>query len=293
MQLYVGDYLGDTRHLSTEQHGAYLLLLMSMWRSDGWVPHDEQKLARLTGLTLTRWRKIAPEVMELMVVAGGKVTQKRLAEEFAKATEKSRKRSEAGHAGGVAKALKDNNPPLANATPLLQHLPEPESEPERKKKKDSTRTPSASGKARASLPDQFPSPEAKAAAVLFWQKKGRPDLAATVDDQADQFRDHHAAHGGKMLNWEAAWRTWVRNALQFTRPPMGQRPAPVPTVEPDLQTWVTRLGYFYDGDSNADVDKGYWSTKWGPPPGMLGCQVPPAAEAAYRARKSPPRAAPG
>ena len=31
----------------------------------------------------------------------------------------------------------------------------------------------------------------------------------------DQFRDHHVAKGSVMADWDAAWRTWSRNAAKF------------------------------------------------------------------------------
>jgi hypothetical protein len=30
-----------------------------------------------------------------------------------------------------------------------------------------------------------------------------------------KFKDHHMAKGSLMLNWDAAWRTWIRNSIEF------------------------------------------------------------------------------
>jgi uncharacterized protein YdaU (DUF1376 family) len=56
MPFYIGDYIGDTRHLSTVQHGAYLLLIFSYW-SRGDLPDDDRQLANITRLSLKEFRR--------------------------------------------------------------------------------------------------------------------------------------------------------------------------------------------------------------------------------------------
>jgi len=128
MQLYVADYLGDTRHLSTEQHGAYLLLLMTMWRAGGSLPNDPKKLARIAGCGPARWEKICDDVMAFFEVGRDEIVSARLSQELEKASQKSQKRSEAGAKGGSAKSLKTNATHEAIATLLPKHSSEPESE---------------------------------------------------------------------------------------------------------------------------------------------------------------------
>lgn len=121
MQLYIADYLGDTRHLTTEQHGAYLLLLMTMWRADGRLPNDDKKLARIVGSTASRWAKIKGDVLAFFEVDGDELTNRRLSVELKKASEKSIKRAEVGTRGGLAKSLKNKESSVANASRLPEH----------------------------------------------------------------------------------------------------------------------------------------------------------------------------
>jgi uncharacterized protein YdaU (DUF1376 family) len=129
MQLYVSDFIGDTLHLSTEQIGAYLMLLMAMWNAKGKLPDDDAKLARIVRLSVKKWRSISPELMAYFDHADGTVTHHRLTFELEKSERQSESRASAGSRGGTATALKYNKPRSANAPANQpakpQHLPEP------------------------------------------------------------------------------------------------------------------------------------------------------------------------
>lgn len=124
MQLYVSDFIGDTLHLSTEQIGAYMLMLMAMWNAGGKLPSDEAKLARVARMSVKKWRAVADDLMAFFEVADGFISHNRLTKELQKSESKSQSRASAGAEGGRAKALKDKELRIANAKREPQHLPD-------------------------------------------------------------------------------------------------------------------------------------------------------------------------
>ena len=122
--LFPDAYHRDTTHLSTEEHGAYLLLLMAAWGSDDCsLPHDERRLAALAKLPVARWRKIASTVLEFWTIERGRITQKRLSHEWRYVNARRGKRKEAADARWACKRN-------ANAYPNGMHLGEGEGEGE-------------------------------------------------------------------------------------------------------------------------------------------------------------------
>jgi len=86
MPLYIADYLADTSHLNTAEHGAYLLLIMHYWRHDG-LPPNEEHIRRITKLTHHQWKK-SRDVLASLFLDGWR--HKRCDTEIAQAIEKSK-----------------------------------------------------------------------------------------------------------------------------------------------------------------------------------------------------------
>lgn len=93
LPLWTDAYLADTSHLTTEEHGAYLLLLIQAWRNaDCSLPDDDAFLARLAGMTAAKWKASKPIIMAFWTLdqRRKKWVQKRLKKERSKAAQKKR-----------------------------------------------------------------------------------------------------------------------------------------------------------------------------------------------------------
>lgn len=135
MPMYWDAYLADTTHLTTEEHGAYMLLLAAMWRRNGSVPDNDRDNARILGLTLTKWRKVKARLSGTIsgfMVENGSITQEKLRKTWENTQEKIEKNKENGAKGGRAGGIKNNDLAKANASNSLKRkssIPDPDPEP--------------------------------------------------------------------------------------------------------------------------------------------------------------------
>jgi uncharacterized protein YdaU (DUF1376 family) len=111
MPLYIGEYVADTMRFTTEQHGAYCLLMMDYWRS-GPPPDDDEVLASITKVPIARWKKVMrPVIAEKFTIKAGVWKHKRIESERSKADDITESLSERGKMGAEARWNKD---PSAN-----------------------------------------------------------------------------------------------------------------------------------------------------------------------------------
>ncbi len=85
MPLFCNDYFGATQHLSAEQSGCYLHILMATWNNAGRaLPDDDVYLSRICRMTVARWRsRIRPALTGFFDLSRGTWRSPRLEQEWA------------------------------------------------------------------------------------------------------------------------------------------------------------------------------------------------------------------
>lgn len=100
-------YIADTQHLTNEEHGVYVRLLMSAWRSPGCaLPNDDKRLAIMVGVTMKKWAALKPTVMAFWTLEDGLWRQKRLTREREFVLRQREQKRVAGKASAKSKLLK-------------------------------------------------------------------------------------------------------------------------------------------------------------------------------------------
>jgi uncharacterized protein YdaU (DUF1376 family) len=238
MKLYVGDYHGDTTHLTTAEHGAYLLLLMAMWRAGGKLPRDDRRLSALTKLSAGEWSDMKPTIMEFFTVSGGSISHKRLVTEIGKYEAVVEKRAKAGKASAAKKALENNEQASTHVEQVLNTCSHNQNQ--NQNQNHSLEETSSSKETRAPskpppLFDQFddfwkryPLKKAKAAAKAAYPKALRKTDHATLVRQLDHqircgvWEGGFGPHGATWLNGER----WNDECKPRGFAGMAGRPAP-------------------------------------------------------------------
>jgi uncharacterized protein YdaU (DUF1376 family) len=134
MPLYVADYLADTSRLTTEQHGAYLLLILDYWRN-GPLPDDDFMLARVCRMSPDAWSMLGASVRNFFVKnKDGLLHHKRIDAEISKAqlnreecVAKAKRAAEARWGKNAPSNASSNAPSIPQA--MLEQCPSPSPSP--------------------------------------------------------------------------------------------------------------------------------------------------------------------
>lgn len=203
MPLFVADYLADTAHLTATEHGAYLLLIMNYWQRGKPLPDDDLRLSRIARIEPADWPDMRAALEEFFEVVDGEWIHGRIEAELSHVRQKSDKAKFARSQG------KDR--PVRPTSDERQTDVRPSEQNRTDKEKSTNLTVGRARKRASTIPDGFPFES-----DLEWTKAECPSIDGA--NEAQQIRDHALRDGVTHKDWSAAWRTWCRNAVKWSRP---------------------------------------------------------------------------
>jgi uncharacterized protein YdaU (DUF1376 family) len=236
MQFYVADYLADTTHLSTLEHGAYLLLIMNYWQRGAPLPRQDEKLAKIARMSVREWLKIKSVLSEFFAVNDEGWHHKRVEWELDAARTKAEKASMAGKASARAKLQRKANSNSTDVTTDVQlGANHPEQNREEQNREDTSEAIASS--VVGSAQPEADAPETQNGHAKTTRGTRLPEAWEPLEDDVpkakgwgltdDEIRWEHqkftdywrsrSGAKGVMLDWDSTWRNWMRKAADDKR----------------------------------------------------------------------------
>lgn len=240
-KLDISKYLATTAHLTTQEHGAYLLLICHYWQSGAPIPaHQVQAITRLSKIM---WSRSEPVLLGFFRIVDGVWIHDQLENELHTAAIMRAKRSKAGKTSATKKQSQKKQPEekqqdtgvdiqhvLNTCSTHVQHMFNTCSAPDAlpQQQYDAFGAPhiedtQAAGdgvndkkpaiKKGSRLPADWELPDDYLAWALQQSVKwSRTDVIKI----SEVFRDYWVSRTGQIatkLDWSATWRNWIRKEV--------------------------------------------------------------------------------
>jgi uncharacterized protein YdaU (DUF1376 family) len=207
IQLYVADYLSDAAHLTTIQHGAYLLLIFNYWQRGQFLNNANGRLAVVARMSNEEWQEHVPVLSEFFRIEGDEWHHERIDADLEAIAQKSEQARAAGIASGNNRRAKGKRTSNARSTVAQRTMNHTDTD---------TDTDTDTSIEHASRFDEFwatyPVKKGRAAAEKTWASKNLDSIADTIIADVKQrltsdrqWIDGYIPHGSTYVNgrgWE-------------------------------------------------------------------------------------------
>ena len=225
IQLYVADYLADTAHLTTIEHGAYLLLIFNYWqKGNSFKAKDERtlnkRLATVARMNEQEWENAKETLSEYFEINENEWVHSRIERDLEQVNSKSTKASAAGKLSAQKRAnskatdnKEESNERSTNAQRTFNHTDtdtDTDTDTNTDKSK-SIRDKSRQDKIEKTKREIFKIPELQEVCRLVADENLNLDAAAFINFYESK---GWVIGKSKMKDWKAAARGWSSRNTQ-------------------------------------------------------------------------------
>ncbi len=206
MPLWTDALLGDTTHLTATEFGAYMRLLISMWRNGAWLLNDERLMAKYATLTSGQWKRSRGVLMPFFTPDGDRITQRKLMKTWVAVEQKSKSAKNSAN----ARWLKEKKTGDANAS-----NPQCERNDNQNQRREERATDVAPKKTPASVLSPLLGSELAAGVVEHRQRLRKPMTVKAAELMLREFEKcTEPIAGAEMMisrGWQGFRADWFKN----------------------------------------------------------------------------------